>query len=162
MRLGHELVDVVVVAVVYAVDVAQPTVPACPLWITHPPLREADHPGTIGINTVVEVEVLYLDLLHTGCYTAATMSSCSLTGVRDESSSILHSTYATLVVSSATRGRMREVVLNGPGIVFDPVAIRRVQRSANDLCEAAGEVQEEPEPGEQIGSGEGRTGERNR
>src|SRR5215212_8718387 len=29
----------------------------------------------------------------------ATISSCSLTGVRDESSSILHSTYATLVVS---------------------------------------------------------------
>src|SRR5215212_11510286 len=27
------------------------------------------------------------------------MSSCSLTGVREESSSILHSTYATLVVS---------------------------------------------------------------
>jgi hypothetical protein len=27
------------------------------------------------------------------------MSSCSLTGVRDESSSILHSTYATLLVS---------------------------------------------------------------
>jgi hypothetical protein len=38
-----------------------------------------------------------------------------------------HSTYATLVVSSAARGRMMGVVFNGPGIVFDPVAIRRVQ-----------------------------------
>src|SRR5215216_5918998 len=88
------------------------------------------------------------------------MSSCSLTGVRNESSSIRHSTYATLVVSSAARGRMREVVFNGPGIVFDPVAIRRVQRIGDDLCEAAGELQEEHEPGEQTGSGEGRTGER--
>jgi hypothetical protein len=44
--------------------------------------------------------------------------------------------------------------------VFGPVAIRCVQRIANDLCEAAGEVQGEPEPGEQTGSGEGRTGER--
>jgi hypothetical protein len=52
------------------------------------------------------------------------------------------------------------VVFNGPGIVFDPVAIRRVQRIGNDLCEAAGEVQGELEPGEQTGSGEGRTGER--
>ena len=48
----------------------------------------------------------------------------------------------------------------GPGIVFDPVAIRRVQRIGNDLCEAAGKVQEEPEPGGRPGSGEGRTGER--
>jgi hypothetical protein len=47
--------------------------------------------------------------------------------VRDESSSILHSTYATLVVSSATRSRMMGVVFNGLRIVFDPVAIRRVQ-----------------------------------
>src|SRR5215217_5442529 len=30
---------------------------------------------------------------------AVSMSSCSLTGVREESSSILHNTYATLVVS---------------------------------------------------------------
>jgi hypothetical protein len=31
------------------------------------------------------------------------------------------STYATLGLSSATRSRMREVVFNGPGIVFDPL-----------------------------------------
>jgi hypothetical protein len=59
--------------------------------------------------------------------TAAPMSSCSLMGGSEASSSILHSTYATLVVSSATRGRMMGVVLNGPGIVFDSVAIRSVQ-----------------------------------
>jgi hypothetical protein len=37
---------------------------------------------------------------------------------------------------------------NGPGIVFDPVAIRRVRRAlVTEACEAAGEVQGEPEPG---------------
>jgi hypothetical protein len=46
---------------------------------------------------------------------------------------------------------MREVVFNGPEIVFDPVAIQRVQRIGNDLCEAAGKVQGEPEPGGQTG-----------
>jgi hypothetical protein len=48
---------------------------------------------------------------------------------------------------------------NGPRIVFAPVRIRRVQRIGNDLCEAAGELQGEPEPGGQTGSGEARTGE---
>jgi hypothetical protein len=43
----------------------------------------------------------------------------------------------------------------------DPVAIRRVQRIGNDPYEAVGKVQGYmPEPGEQTGSGEGRTGER--
>jgi hypothetical protein len=55
---------------------------------------------------------------------------------------------------------MSEVVRKEPGIVFDPVAIRRVQRIGNDLCEATGEVQGEPESGGGPGSGEGRTGER--
>src|SRR5215210_1401141 len=38
--LHHKPIDVVVVAVVYAVDRAQPTVPACPLTITYPTLGE--------------------------------------------------------------------------------------------------------------------------
>ncbi len=59
MRLGHKLVDVVIVAVVYAMDVAQPTVPACPLPITNPTLSEGRHPTTIDKQTVAEVEVLY-------------------------------------------------------------------------------------------------------
>jgi DNA-binding Xre family transcriptional regulator len=37
----------------------QPPVPACPLSITYPPLGEADHSSTIGIDAVAEVEVLY-------------------------------------------------------------------------------------------------------
>jgi len=60
-----------------------------------------------------------------------------------------------------TRSHERSGSKDEPGIVFDPVAIRRVQRIGNDLCEAAGEVQEDmPEPGGRPGSGEGRTGER--
>src|SRR5215211_283605 len=64
----HKLVDVVVEAVVDAVDVGKPTVPACPLPITYSSLSEADHPSTIGIHAVAEVEVLYLDLMNTGCH----------------------------------------------------------------------------------------------
>src|SRR5215212_10568835 len=50
-------------AVVYAVDVGKPTVPACPLPVADPTLSEANHPATIGIHTVAEVEVLYLYLM---------------------------------------------------------------------------------------------------
>ena len=38
--LGHELVYVVVVAVVNAADVSKPSVPACPLTIAYPTLGE--------------------------------------------------------------------------------------------------------------------------
>ena len=50
--LGHELVHVVVVSVVQAVDVVKPSVPARPLPITYPPLGEGRHPNTIGLRTV--------------------------------------------------------------------------------------------------------------
>src|SRR5215208_7799796 len=50
-------------AVVNAVDVCKPTVPTRPLPIAHPTLSEANHPATIGIHTVAEVEVLYLYLM---------------------------------------------------------------------------------------------------
>jgi hypothetical protein len=50
----------VVVADVQAVDVALSTAPACPLTVANPTLSEANHPATIGINAVAEVEVLYL------------------------------------------------------------------------------------------------------
>jgi hypothetical protein len=53
----------VIVAVVNAVDVGKPTVPACPLPVAYPTLSEANHPGTIGIDAVAEVEVLYLYLM---------------------------------------------------------------------------------------------------
>jgi hypothetical protein len=65
MRLGQKLIDVVVVAVVYAVDVGKPAVPACPLTVAYPPLGEARHPTTIEIQTIAEVEVLYLYLMLT-------------------------------------------------------------------------------------------------
>src|SRR5215216_4405968 len=50
-------------AVVYAVDVGKPTVPACPLPVADPTLSEANHPTTIGVDAIAEVEVLYLDLM---------------------------------------------------------------------------------------------------
>jgi hypothetical protein len=66
--LGHKLINVVVVAVVYAVDVGKPTVPTRPLPITYPTLCEARHPTTIDIQTIAEVEVFYLYLMLTCCY----------------------------------------------------------------------------------------------
>jgi hypothetical protein len=50
----------VVEAVVYAVDVSAPT---SPLTIAYPTLSEANHPATIGIDAIAEVEVLYLYLM---------------------------------------------------------------------------------------------------
>jgi hypothetical protein len=50
------------------VDVAQPSVPACPLPIAYSSLGEARHLDAIGEKTVAEVEVLYLYLMLTRCY----------------------------------------------------------------------------------------------
>src|SRR5215208_2130977 len=50
-------------AVVNAVDVSKPAVPACPLTIADPTLGEANHPATIGIDAIAEVKVLYLYLM---------------------------------------------------------------------------------------------------
>jgi hypothetical protein len=50
------------------VDISKPTVPASPLSIADPTLSEANHPATIGIDAVAEVEVLYLYLMLTCCY----------------------------------------------------------------------------------------------
>jgi hypothetical protein len=66
--LGHKLIDVVVEAVVYAVDVGEPTVPACPLTINYPTLSERRHFYTIGMQTLAEVEVLYLYLMLACCH----------------------------------------------------------------------------------------------
>jgi len=52
------------------------------------------------------------------------------------------------------------VVLNGPGIVFDPVAIRRVRSRQRRRAKPPEKSKGTPEPGGQTGSGEGRTGER--
>jgi len=60
MRLRHKLVNIVVEAVVYAVDVTQPTAPACPLPLPYPAFGEGRHPNAIGIQTVSEVEIFYL------------------------------------------------------------------------------------------------------
>ncbi len=57
-----------VVSVVYAVDVVEPSAPTCPLPITDPTLGEGRHPDTIGIQSVAEVKVLYLYSMLTGCY----------------------------------------------------------------------------------------------
>jgi hypothetical protein len=58
----------VVESVVDAVDVGYPSASARSLTITYPALGEADHPSTIGIHAVAEVEILHLDLVNTGCY----------------------------------------------------------------------------------------------
>jgi hypothetical protein len=50
-------------AVVKAVDVSKPTVSAHPLTIAYPTLSEANHPGAIGLDTIADVEVLYLYLV---------------------------------------------------------------------------------------------------
>jgi hypothetical protein len=52
------------------VDVCKPTVPACPLPITYTPLSEGRYPNAIGIQAVAKVEVLYLYLPLTGCYSS--------------------------------------------------------------------------------------------
>jgi hypothetical protein len=64
----HKLVDIVVEAVLYAMDVSAPT---SPLPIADTTLSEADHPATIGIDAIAEVEVFYLYLMlasHNGIY----------------------------------------------------------------------------------------------
>jgi hypothetical protein len=42
--LCRKLINVVVIAVVDAVDVAKPSAPACPLTVTYPTLSEGCHP----------------------------------------------------------------------------------------------------------------------
>jgi hypothetical protein len=73
------------------VDVSNPTAPTRPLPVADPTLSKANHPATIGIDAVAEVEVLYLDLML-----ARDNSSNDVLvladGGRDESSSILHNT----------------------------------------------------------------------
>jgi hypothetical protein len=56
----------VLVAVVYAVEIVEPTVPACPLTIAYPSLCEGPHLNAIGIHPVAEV--LYLYPMLTCCY----------------------------------------------------------------------------------------------
>src|SRR5215213_7498611 len=66
--LRHELVYVVVVAILHAwVDTATPR---GPLPIADPALSEANHPATIGIDAIAEVEVLYLYLLLASHYSS--------------------------------------------------------------------------------------------
>ena len=66
--LPDKLVYVVVVPVVQAVDVVEPSVPARPLPITYTSLSEARHPISIDKQTVAEVEVLNLYLMLPCCY----------------------------------------------------------------------------------------------
>jgi hypothetical protein len=58
----------VVVAVVDGVDVAKPTVPARSFAVAYPAFGKGRHPNTIGIQTVAEVEVLFLYPMLTRCY----------------------------------------------------------------------------------------------
>ena len=74
--------------------------PTIPLTITHPAFGEPSHTSHhIGcVEALAEVKVLHLDHVLTGL--DATRQVLMLTdGVREASSSILHSTYATLAVS---------------------------------------------------------------
>ena len=67
--LGHKLIDVVVIAVVDAVDVVQPSAPACSLTITYSTLREGRHLHTIGIQPLAEAEIF--DLVLTGWFSTS-------------------------------------------------------------------------------------------
>ncbi len=68
--LGHKLINVVVVAVVYAMDVVHPPAPTRPLPITCPTVSEPSNTGNqiSRVEAIAEVEVLYLYLMLTGCY----------------------------------------------------------------------------------------------
>src|SRR5215217_1565048 len=66
LRLGHKFVDVVVVSVVNAVDVVEPSVPTRPLPIANPSLGEGRYPDTIGVQAVAEIEVLHLHPMLAG------------------------------------------------------------------------------------------------
>ena len=62
--LSHKLINVVVVAVIYAVDVLKPSAPKRPLTIAHPTLGKRGHLDNVGVKPVAEVEVLYLNLIR--------------------------------------------------------------------------------------------------
>jgi hypothetical protein len=118
----------VVEAVVYAVDVSKPTVPACPLPIADPTLSEANHPATIGIDAIAEVEVLCLYLMLTR-YDGSNDVLVLTDG--GEGRVVLdpaqHVGCYTGGVQCDTRSHDRSGPKYGPGIVFGPVAIRRVR-----------------------------------
>jgi hypothetical protein len=80
------------------VDVSKPSVPACPLTIAYPSLSEANHPATIGIDTIAEVEVLYLYLMLARYDGSNDVLVLADGGEGRISSSILHNTYATLAL----------------------------------------------------------------
>jgi hypothetical protein len=125
--LRHKLIDVVVVAIVDAVDVAKPAVPACPLPVAYPTLSEANHPATMGIDAIAEVEVLYLYLMLTrydGSNDVLMLADGGEGGIVLDPAQ--HVGYTT-GVQCDTKSHEGSGSKNGPGIVFDPVAIRRVR-----------------------------------
>jgi hypothetical protein len=100
-RSRQELVNVVLVAILDAgVDTASPRGPQA---VADPALAEGCHArcrpvgGIASVQSVREVEVLNLDRVAASGYPVR-KSPCWLTGVRDESSSILHNTYGTLAL----------------------------------------------------------------
>ena len=58
-RLTQQLVYVVVVLIVYAVNVVQPSTPTCPLTVATPTLTERiDLAPLVRVETVREVEII--------------------------------------------------------------------------------------------------------
>jgi hypothetical protein len=124
VRLGHKLVDVVVVAVVYAVDVVEPTVPTCPLPVTEPPFGERRYPNIIGIQTVAEVEILYLYPMLTGCYginDVLVLADGSKRGIILDPSQ--HVRYTCLDHEGSSRGPGSGVLLAPPGPSLYPTPL---------------------------------------
>src|SRR5215213_4552163 len=146
-------------AVVNAVDVSKPSAPACPLPVADPTLSKANHPATIGIDAIAEVEVLYLYLMlarYDGSNDVLVLTDGSKGRiVLDPAQRVGY----TALDQCETKSHER----SGLQWTRDSVRSRRHPARAQlvtEACEAAGEVQGEPEPGGQTGSGEGRTGER--
>jgi hypothetical protein len=106
------------------VDVSAPT---SPLTIADPTLSEANHPATIGIDAVTEVEVLYLYLMlarYDGSNDVLMLADGGEGGIVLDPAQ--HVRY-TGDVQCDTKSHEGSGSKNGPGIVFDPVAIRRVR-----------------------------------
>jgi hypothetical protein len=137
----------VVEAVVYAVDVAQPSVPACPLPIAYSSLGEARHVDAIGEKTVAEVEGLYLYLMPTRCYGSNDVlalawegetigradDACPYTSVMTNNDTILEEAMVNLK-EAGQRIRATQSLMRSQGMIDDADYRELVSRLSTSLA----------------------------